>query len=217
MKKAEIVLMLLCSLLVFRQSALATDGRGTILVVGDSLTAGYGLEFDEAYPAVLQKWIDRAGLPFEIVNAGVSGDTSAGGAGRIAWLLKRKVDVLLLELGANDGLRGISLDSTKRNLQTIIDEVLKSNPKARIVVAGMQVPPNLGPEYTSRFRTLFEELADENQAILIPFLLESVAGRPEFNLPDGIHPTREGHEIVAENVWKRLGPVLRELSKDTSN
>ncbi len=179
-----------------------------ILILGDSLTAGYGLDPKHAYPALLQEKIVREGLPYRIVDAGVSGDTSAGGLGRINWLLREPVAVLILELGANDGLRGIELGSTRRNLQGIIDRTRARYPEVRILIAGMMVPPNLGKEYATRFRELFEELAKANGAVLVPFLLEGVAGRPELNLPDGIHPTAEGHRRVAENVWRYLRPLL---------
>jgi acyl-CoA thioesterase-1 len=180
----------------------------TILVLGDSLTAGYGIDPDDAYPALLQKKVAERSLAYKVVNGGLSGETSAGGLRRVDWLLKRKVDVLILELGANDGLRGISLDSTRTNLQGIIDKVRAANPKVKIVIAGMMVPPNLGPQYTSGFREIFEKLAEENNASLIPFLLDGVAGDPQLNLPDGIHPTAEGHRIIVETVWKVLEPLL---------
>ena len=186
----------------------AADELKTILVLGNSLAAGYGLDPDSAFPALIQEKIDARGLDYEVINAGVSGDTSAGGLRRIDWLLKRGVDILILELGANDGLRGIPLASTRQNLQGIIDRVREKNPAAHPVVAGMLVPPNLGPEYSNEFRSLFRELAAENDGVLIPFLLEGVAGRPELNLPDGIHPTADGHRIVAENVWSVLEPLL---------
>lgn len=179
-----------------------------ILILGDSLTAGYGLDPKQAYPALLQERIDREGLPYRVVDAGVSGDTSAGGLSRINWLLREPVEVLVLELGANDGLRGIELDSTRRNLQGIIDRTRRRYPDVRILIAGMMVPPNLGKDYATRFRELFVELAETNGAVLLPFLLEGVAGRPELNLPDGIHPTAEGHLRVADNVWRYLRPLL---------
>lgn len=186
---------------------------GRLLVLGDSLSAGYGLDPELAYPAILQRKIREAGLPLEVFNAGVSGDTSAGGLARINWLLRQPVDVLLLELGANDGLRGIELTSTRSNLQGIIDRTKARYPQVTVVIAGMMVPPNLGPDYTSQFRRLYRDLAADNQATLIPFLLEDVAGRPELNLPDGIHPTPEGHSIIAETVWKTLQPILVDLSQ----
>jgi len=189
-------------------SFLGAAGSKTILFLGDSLTAGYGLDPALAFPALVQEKINEAGLPYKVVNAGVSGDTSAGGMRRIAWLLKRPVDVLFVELGANDGLRGIPLDSTEKNLQTIIDRTRNAYPGCKVVIAGMMVPPNLGPEYTARFQKIFKDLAKKNDAILMPFLLEGVAGNPALNLPDGIHPTAEGHRIVAGNVWKWLVPVL---------
>lgn len=186
------------------------QGRQVVLILGDSLTAGYGLQNPgDAFPGVLQEKIDLARLPFEVVGAGVSGDTSAGGLRRVDWLLKRDVDILVLELGANDGLRGLPLASTLSNLQGIIDRVRKKNAEVGILIAGMMVPPNLGPDYATQFRRLFEELAAKNQGILIPFLLEGVAGRPELNLSDGIHPTSRGHQLVAETVWKHLEPMLR--------
>ena len=183
------------------------DGK-TVLILGDSLTAGYGLDPAQAYPSVIQEKIRKAGLEWQVVNAGVSGDTTAGGLRRINWLLKRDVDILVLELGANDGLRGIQLDVTKSNLQQIIDRTRKAHPTVGIVIVGMMVPPNLGPDYSNGFRNLFVELAEENQAGLIPFLLEGVAGKPELNLSDGIHPTAEGHRIMADTVWETLLPLL---------
>lgn len=182
--------------------------RRSILVLGDSLAAGYGLEPGQAFPLLLQDKIDAAGLPFEVINAGLSGDTSAGGLRRLDWLLKRKVEVLVLELGGNDGLRGLSPETTKTNLQAIIDRTKAKCPQAKILIAGMQMPANMGPEYVKEFRQIFPDLAQANKAALIPFLLEGVAGRGELNLPDRIHPTAQGQEIVAQNVWKVLKPLL---------
>lgn len=180
-----------------------------ILFFGDSLTAGYGLEDpSDAFTAVLARRIDSLGWDWEVVNAGLSGETSAGGDGRIEWVLQQPVDVFILELGANDGLRGIPVDETARNLQSIIDKVKKANPDARLVMAGMQAPPNMGTEFTGRFRRLFPELAERNGMVLIPFLLEGVAGEPGLNQPDGIHPTKEGHRIVAETVWLSLRNLI---------
>ena len=180
----------------------------TILCLGDSLTAGYGLDLSEAYPALLQKKIDALGWRFRVVNAGLSGETTAGGLRRLDWFLKRKVDVLVLALGGNDALRGVPLDATERNLDAILTRTESRYPGVRLVVAGMLIPPNWGKEYFTQFRSLFPKLANKHQAQLIPFLLEGVGGRPELNFPDGIHPTAEGHEIVAQNVWKELKPVL---------
>ena len=182
--------------------------RQTIIILGDSLAAGYGLDLSESFPALLQKKVDENALKFSVVNAGISGDTSAGGLRRIDWLLKRRVDVLVLELGGNDGLRGIPVAATRTNLQAIIDRTKQKYPQAQIVVAGMQMPPNMGADYNAAFAKIFPDLAKANNAALIPFLLEGVGGKPELNLPDMIHPTAEGHKIVAENVWKVLRPVL---------
>ncbi|SHL02717.1 acyl-CoA thioesterase-1 [Rhodothermus profundi] len=180
----------------------------TVLVLGNSLAAGYGLSPDEAFPAILQRKVDSLGWPVRILNAGLSGETSAGGLRRIDWLLRERIDVLILELGANDGLRGIDPEVTRQNLQGIIDKVRARYPEADIILAGMQLPPNLGPAYTAAFRALYPELARANNAYLIPFLLEGVGGVPELNQADGIHPTAEGQRIVAENVWRVLRPVL---------
>lgn len=184
------------------------SARQTIVILGDSLAAGYGLDLSEAFPALLQKKIDAAGLKFSVVNAGVSGDTSAGGLRRIDWLLKRPVDVLLLELGGNDGLRGIPVAVTKSNLQAIIARTKQKYPQAQVVIAGMQMPPNMGADYNTAFEKVFPDLAKANNAALVPFLLEGVGGKPDLNQPDLIHPTAEGHKIVAENVWKALQPEL---------
>lgn len=183
----------------------------TILFLGNSLSAGYGLGTEFAFPALIQEKIDSLGWNFKVINAGLSGETSSGGLRRIDWLLQRKIDVFFLELGANDGLRGIPLDLTEQNLQAIIDRVKAKNAEVKIVIAGMLVPPNMGREYSSKFRTLFQNLAKKNDAALVPFLLEGVGGNPKLNLPDGIHPTAEGHRIVATNVWQVLKPVLQEL------
>jgi acyl-CoA thioesterase-1 len=186
----------------------ANTNRPAILVLGDSLAAGLGVDPSEAYPALLQKKVDTAGLNFAVINGGVSGDTSAGGLRRINWYLRRKIDVLILELGGNDGLRGVPPGATRTNLQAIIDTAKKTWPDLKIVIAGMRLPPNLGREYTDAFEKIFPALERENRAALVPFLLEGVGGRPELNATDQMHPTAEGHQIVAENVWKILKPVL---------
>jgi acyl-CoA thioesterase-1 len=188
--------------------AAALTGRKTIVVLGDSLAAGQGVDPAEAFPALLQVKIDALGGRYTVVNAGVSGDTSADGLDRIGWILKRNTDVLILELGGNDGLRGIPVSATKTNLQAIIDRVKFKFPRAQIVVAGMQMPPNMGESYTRAFANIFPELANSNHAALVPFLLEGVGGRPDLNQPDRIHPTPAGHKIVAENVWKVLKPLV---------
>ncbi len=179
-----------------------------ILFLGDSLSAGFGLDVEEAFPSLIQKKIEQEKLPFKVINAGLSGETTAGGLRRLDWLLKQKVDVLVIELGGNDGLRGIAPSETEKNLQGIIDKAREKNPDVVIVLAGMQAPPNMGRDYTEKFRAVFPALAKKNSITLIPFLLEGVAGNPRLNLPDGIHPTAEGHKLVAETVWKTLNPVL---------
>lgn len=180
----------------------------TILFFGDSITAGYGLNTEQAYPAVIQGKIDSLGLDYRVVNAGLSGETSAGGLRRVDWVLQQPVDIFVLELGGNDGLRGIDPASTKENLQGIIHKVEQTYPDAKIILTGMEAPPNMGEQYTSRFRRVFTELADENDVHFLPFILDGVAGDPDLNLPDGIHPTEEGHQILAENVWTVLDPLL---------
>ena len=179
-----------------------------IIFFGNSLTAGYGLEPAEAFPALVQRKIDSLDLPYKVINAGLSGETTAGGKNRIDWILKQPVTIFVLELGGNDGLRGIPIPETRRNLQTIIDRVKEKNPDVKIVMAGMQVPPNMGRKYAVEFQQVFRELADRNNTALIPFLLEGVGGIQELNQPDGIHPTAEGHKIVAENVWAVLRSLL---------
>ena len=188
----------------------AAAGPATVLMLGTSLTAGLGLQPDDAYPALVQAHIDSAGLPFRVVNAGVSGETSAGALRRLDWLLRQEFDVLLLETGANDMLRGMNLDSTRANIQAIVDRVRAERPEVEIVLAGMLAPPNLGRAYANEFRDLYREIAAANDLLLIPFLLEGVGGQPEMNQPDGIHPNEEGAEQVAGNVWQVLEPVLRE-------
>lgn len=178
-----------------------TSKEKVILFFGDSLTAGMGLDTEEAFPALIQEKIDSLGLSYRVVNAGLSGETTAAGKNRIDWVLNQKVDVFVLELGANDGLRGVPLSETRNNLQAIIDFVKKENPETKIILAGMQIPPNLGLEYTTEFKNIFPELAAKNNLKLIPFLLEGVAGIPELNQNDGVHPTAKGHEIIAQNVW----------------
>lgn len=183
------------------------SAKKTILFFGNSITAGYGLDQSEAFPARIQEKIDSLNMPYKVVNAGVSGETSSGGNSRVDWILQQPVDIFVLELGGNDGLRGIPLSETKKNLQLIIDKVKAKYPSAKIVVAGMQIPPNMGRKYTTEFRTMYPELAKKNNGELIPFLLEGVGGNPKLNLDDGLHPTPEGHRILANNVWE----VLREL------
>jgi len=182
-----------------------------IVCLGDSLTAGYGLDPTQAYPALLQKNIDSLGWRFKVVNAGLSGETTAGGLRRLDWILKRPIDVLVLALGGNDALRGIPLETTRQNLDRILAQTRAKVPGVHLVVAGMLVPPNWGREYFNGFRSLFPQLAKQHRAGLVPFLLEGVGGKPELNSPDGIHPTAEGHRIIAANVWKVLEPLLRSI------
>ena len=204
-------------LLSWRMSAAetASNASGTLpadkslVVLGDSLSAGFGVDLSEAWPARIQEKIREAGLPWKLVNAGLSGDTSAGGLRRLDWILRRPVDALLLELGSNDGLRGLPLEATRANLQTVIERIRAKNPNVRIVLAGMKMPENLGEAYTRQFETLYRDLAATNKVALIPFLLDGVGGRAELNLPDQIHPNVEGHRRVATNVWKVLQPVLQ--------
>jgi len=174
--------------------------KTTILFFGDSLTAGYGLSKDQAFPQVVEETLNDRGHNVEAINAGLSGETSAGGLNRIDWILRQPIDIFVLELGANDGLRGLPLEETKKNLQAIIDKVREKHPNVKIIIAGMMVPPNLGPAYGREFREMFPALAKKNDAMLIQFLLDGVAGEDSLNLPDGIHPNVEGHKIVADNV-----------------
>lgn len=180
-----------------------------IVFLGNSLSAGFGLQESQAFPALLQQKIDASGGGYQVVNAGVSGDTTAGGLSRIDWLLQQPLDVLFLELGGNDGLRGLDLSVIRRNLQAIVDKTLDRYPQTRILIAGMRVPPNMGRRYSEGFQAIFPDLARHNGAVLIPFLLEGVGGRPELNQPDGIHPTAQGHRMIAEHVWPFLEPLLK--------
>ncbi|WP_430927493.1 arylesterase [Polaribacter marinivivus] len=187
-----------------------TTNNKRIVVFGDSLTAGYGLEdVEDAYPGLLQQKIDSLQLGYTVINSGISGETTAGGKNRIDWVLNQKPSVFILELGANDGLRGVPLTETKMNLQYIIDAVKTKYPSSKIVLVGMQIPPNFGQDYTNEFKNIFPALAQKNQVALIPFLLENVGGIPSLNQSDGIHPTAKGHKILAKNVWEVLAPILK--------
>ncbi|HTH47890.1 MAG TPA: arylesterase [Candidatus Limnocylindria bacterium] len=186
--------------------------RKSVVILGDSLAAGYGVDPGESFPALLEQRVAQAGLPYTVINAGVSGDTTAGGLRRLDWLLKRPVDVLVLELGGNDGLRGLSLAQTRSNLVAIIHKARAKNPATEVVLAGMQIPTNMGPDYAGGFRAMFPELAKSEHARLIPFLLEGVGGIAELNQADQIHPTPKGHAIVASNVWVVLEPMLRKAT-----
>ncbi|MDH3497980.1 MAG: arylesterase [Gemmatimonadota bacterium] len=191
------------------EAGAATGRLPVVLFLGTSLTAGYGLADDQAFPALIQQRVDSIGLRYRMVNAGVSGETSAGGLRRIGWLLREPVAVLVLELGANDGLRGQSVAAMRANLQAIIDSTRAIHPDVAVVIAGMEAPPNMGGAYTRAFREAFPALARANDATLIPFLLDGVAAVPSLNQADGIHPTAEGQALMAETVWRYLAPILR--------
>lgn len=188
-----------------------TINTKTILCFGDSITAGYGLDdSNDAFPALLQQKVDSLGLAYTVVNSGLSGETTAGGKSRINWVIKQPISVFILELGANDGLRGVPLSETRSNLQSIIDIVKEKSPETKIILAGMELPPNMGQDYTTKFRRIFSDLATKNSLDFIPFILKDVGGIAKLNQSDGIHPTEEGHQIVANTVWDVLKPVLTE-------
>lgn len=188
----------------------APPARPRIVAFGDSLTAGLGLLEQQAYPAVLQRKIDEAGYQFEVVNAGVSGDTSAGGLRRLDWAIEGDVRVLIVSFGGNDGLRGLPVAQMKENLTTIIEKARERN--AVVILAGMEAPPNFGQEYATQFRQAFRDVALRTRVLFIPFLLKDVAGIPELNQGDGIHPNPRGAQIVAETVWSVLQPLLDQMS-----
>ncbi len=185
----------------------APDTRPSLVAFGDSLTAGLGVGRDDAYPAQLQRRLEELGYQYRVINAGASGDTSAGGLRRIPWVLKSKPEVVILELGANDGLRGLSLEQTTQNLTSIIQQLQEAD--VTVVLAGMKIPPNYGQDYTRGFESIYPALAKQHHLSLIPFFLEGVAASPALNQADGIHPTKEGYRIVAEQVLKVLKPLLR--------
>lgn len=185
-----------------------------VVFLGTSLTAGLGVDPEAAYPAVIGRRLDSLGMPYRVVNAGVSGETSAGGLRRLDWLLREPVAVLVVELGANDGLRGLPPEAMKTNLDEIVRRTRAAHPDAEVVLAGMEAPPNMGERYTEAFRRVFRDLAREHGVALIPFLLDGVAGVPALNQADGIHPTAEGHRIIAETVWKVLEEVLARRAAD---
>jgi acyl-CoA thioesterase I len=195
---------LLIVLVLFFQG---TSQPKSLLFFGDSLTAGYGLSPEEAFPALIEKELNKKPNTVKVTNAGLSGETSAGGLTRIDWVLRQPIDIFVLELGANDGLRGLPLDQTRKNLQGIINKVKTKYPKVKIVLAGMMVPPNMGKQYSADFKNIYPELAKKNNATLIPFLLDGVGGIEKLNQADGIHPNAEGHKIVAKN----LGMILEKL------
>ena len=194
---------------VAASAAPSTAGKKRLLFFGNSLTAGLGVEPEQAFAGLIGQKIDSLGLPYEVINAGLSGETTAGGRSRVGWILRQPVDIFVLELGANDGLRGLPLSATRQNLQGIVDTVRRRSPGAQIVLAGMQIPPNMGQAYATDFKAVFQEIAAKNHLVLIPFLLDGVGGHPDLNQPDGIHPTAAGHRIVARTVWATLGPLVR--------
>jgi len=195
-------------LILFLLAVLQLEQPKTILFFGDSLTAGYGLSQEQAFPALVEMELNKQYPKVKAINAGLSGETSAGGLSRIDWTLRQPIDVFVLELGANDGLRGLPLDQTKKNLQSIIDKVKIKYPKARVVLAGMMVPPNMGKLYSEEFKKIYPDLAIENKATLIPFLLEGVGGIEKLNQADGIHPNVEGHRIIAKNIATYLKKLI---------
>lgn len=205
MVKLKVLCLLFFTLLW--STAVAQESQ-TILFFGDSITAGYGIDTFDAFPSLIQEKLDYSGYEYRSVNAGLSGETSAGGLRRVDWILQQEVDIFVLELGGNDGLRGIDPADTKRNLQGIMDRVWEKYPDAIMVLAGMEAPPNMGEDYTNKFRSIYRELAEENEVIFMPFILEGVAGDPDLNLPDGIHPTEEGHKKIADNLWLLIEPLL---------
>jgi acyl-CoA thioesterase I len=187
--------------------------KPAVLFFGTSLTAGYGIDPQQAYPALIQQKIDSAGLNYRVINAGLSGETSAGALRRADWLFQQPVSVLVLETGANDGLRGLPPDSLRANIQAILNRARRLRPPPKLVLLGMRMPPNYGRTYTERFESIYPELAKANGAVLVPFLLEGVGGVRGLNQSDGVHPTAEGQRKMAETVWRFLEPVLREENK----
>jgi acyl-CoA thioesterase-1 len=185
------------------------EPQNNIIFFGNSLTAGYGVEAEEAFAGLIQERLDSLGYNYNVINAGVSGETTASGLSRVEWVVKRQpVEIFILELGGNDGLRGIKPEETNRNLRAIIDKVRKIHPDVKILLAGMMVPPNMGQAYAEEFQKVFPKIAKEKNVNLIPFLLKDVGGEADLNLPDGIHPTPKGHKIVAETVWEHLKEML---------
>ena len=207
-RRAGVRLLALAALVFSIAGARADATAWTILCLGDSLTAGYGLSADEAWPARVQRKMEEAGIAGEIVNAGVSGDTTAGGLRRIDWVLNRPADVLVIALGGNDALRGLATGEMERNLQRIIDRARELHPDIRILIAGMLAPRNMGEDYARAFDAVIPRIAEKNQIALWPFILDGVGGVPELNLDDGIHPNAEGHRRIAEEAWNHLRPLL---------
>lgn len=199
---------IVCAIALLLVSNVSFQEKRTVVFFGDSITAGYGIALESAFPALIQQRVDSLGMNYQVINAGLSGETSAGGLQRIDWILRSKPAVFVLELGGNDGLRGLSLEETRKNLTAMIQKIREASSETKILLAGMQIPPNLGQAYTEEFRDLFAEVAKKNEVELIPFLLVNVGGEKELNLADGIHPNEAGHKIVAETVWSFVGPLL---------
>lgn len=191
-----------------QKAATVPSEKKNIVFFGNSLTAGYGLDLTEAFPAIIQQKLDSLNYPYKVVNAGLSGETTAGGKSRIDWILQQPVHIFVLELGGNDGLRGIALQQTSQNLQAIIDQVKAKYPDVKILLTGMRIPPNMGKKYADEFQQLYKTLAEKNNIAFLPFLLEGVGGEEKLNQADGIHPTAEGQKIVANNVWEVLKGML---------
>ena len=214
--KSPLILVCLAVSILFAQfastSPLNAGDMKTILVLGDSLSGGFGLKPSEAYPALLANKLRAAGLNFQVTNASQTGGTTDGGLERLPGHLKRKIDIFILELGINDAFRGVPVDQIQSNLQQIIDKVKARNPNVRVVIAGMQQPDYATDDYVAAFGKMFADLASKNGAVLVPYLLEGVAGDPSLNLPDGIHPNAAGQKVLAENVWRVLEPIARETA-----
>jgi acyl-CoA thioesterase-1 len=204
-------LVLACSIL--NTEVVSAEPSKMILVFGDSLSDGFMLKRSEAYPALIAKKLRAAGLNFQVTNASASGGTTDGGLERLPPHLKHRIDIFVLELGINDAFRGLPIDRIQNNLQRIIDKVKERNPNVRVVIAGMQLPGSAADDYVSDFGKMFDDLAAKNRAALVPYLLDGVAGNPSLNLGDGIHPNAAGQSILAENVWRVLEPVARDVAK----
>src|SRR6266481_5016031 len=212
--KCSVAAFLVMMSLVFAEHAPAAETKA-LLVFGDSLSDGFMLKRSEAYPALLAKRLRAAGLNFSVTNASASGGTTDGGLERLPPHLKHRIDILILELGINDAFRGLSIDQIQNNLQQIIDKVKARNPNVRVVIAAMQLPNYAADDYVSAFGKIFGDLASRNNAALVPYLLQGVAGDPSLNLPDGLHPNAAGQKILAENVWRVLEPIAREASSES--
>jgi acyl-CoA thioesterase I len=219
--KSPLILVCLAGSILFAQfvsiSPLNAGDMKRIFVLGDSLSGGFGLKPSEAYPALLANKLRAAGLNFQVTNASQTGGTTDGGLERVPGHLKRKIDIFILELGINDAFRGVPVDQIQNNLQQIIDKVKARNPDVQVVIAGMQLPNYADDDYVSAFGKIFTELAGKNRAMLVPYLLEGVAGDPSLNSPDGIHPNAAGQKVLAENVWRVLEPVARETAAEPAS